>query len=120
MISDKWNIEYTDEFGEWWQTLEDAVQERCAMVVGLLEKEGPNLRCPYSSEIKGSSIALRELRVQCAGQPYRILYAFDPARSALLILGGNKAANTRWYEEYVPKAEAIFIQYLQEIKEENK
>lgn len=100
--------------------LTEAVQDRCAAVVDMLEREGPTLRFPYSSEIVGSKIALRELRIQCGGRPYRILYAFDPARNALLILGGDKTGNARWYEEYVPKAEKIYEQYLNELKEEKK
>ena len=63
---------------------------------------------------------MRELRIQYGGDPYRILYAFDPARNALLILGGNKTGNNRWYDENVPKAEKIFEQYLKELEEEKK
>ena len=50
----------------------------------------------------------------------RILYAFDPQRNALLILGGDKTDNDRWYEENVPRAERIYEQYLKEIEEESK
>ena len=74
----------------------------------------------YSSSIRGSVHALRELRIQCGGHPYRILYAFDPQRNALLILGGDKTGNDRWYEENVPRAERIYEQYLKEIEEESK
>ena len=54
------------------------------------------------------------------GHPYRILYAFDPVRNALLILGGDKTGNDRWYQEYVPKAEKIYARYLKELEEERK
>ena len=120
IVNESWQIEYTDEFYSWWMELTESVQDRCAAVVDMLEREGPTLRFPYSSEIVGSKIALRELRIQCGGHPYRILYAFDPARNALLILGGDKTGNSRWYEEYVPKAEKIYEQYLNELKEEKK
>lgn len=116
----KWTVEFTDEFELWWSDLTELVQEKCAVVVDLLAREGPNLNFPYSSDIKGSSIALRELRVQCCGHPYRILYAFDPTRHALLILGGDKTGNARWYDENVPRAERIYKQYLKEIEEEAK
>jgi hypothetical protein len=59
---------------------------------------------------------MRELRVQHEGCPYRVLYAFDPRRAALLLLGGDKTGNARWYEEMVPKADALFAQHLKEIK----
>lgn len=119
-VTEEWRVEYTDEFKEWWVGLEEAVQDKCAVVVDLLVRDGPMLRFPYSSEIKGSEMAMRELRIQQGGHPYRILYAFDPARNALLILGGDKTGNARWYEEYVPKAEKIYKQYLQELEEEKK
>ena len=84
-----------------------------------MEINGPNLGFPYSSEVKGSTIALRELRVQCDGEPYRILYAFDPVRCALLLLGGNKAGDNNWYEKNVPIAERLYEQHLKELEEEN-
>ena len=114
-----WNVVYTDEFGEWWRTLEDAVQDKCLSVVGLLERKGPALGFPYSSDIRGASPAMRELRIQYAGHPYRILYAFDPERSAVLIIGGDKTGDDSWYDRYVPRAEAIFKEYLEELKEVN-
>ena len=78
-------------------------QEKCAAVVDLLTREEPNLGFPYSSSIRGSVHALRELRIQCGGHPYRILYAFDPQRNALPILGVDKIGNDRWYEEKCTK-----------------
>jgi hypothetical protein len=61
-------------------------------------------------------VALRELVVQSKGRPLRVFYAFDPARNAVLLIGGDKTANARFYEEYVPKAEAIWAEYLRELK----
>ena len=119
-MTEKWIVEFTDEFELWWLDLSETVQEKCAVVVDLLTREGPRLGFPYSSDIKGSSIAMRELRVQCGGHPYRILYAFDPRRNALLILGGDKTGDDHWYDENVPKAEKIYKQYLKEIEEEAK
>jgi len=116
----KWNVNYTDEFGEWWQSLQVPVQERLYKVVSLLEIHGPNLNFPYSSDIRGSSIALRELRAQCDGHPYRVLYVFDPLRSAVLLIGGDKTGDARWYERMIPIAERIYKDYLDELKEENK
>ena len=93
---------------------------KTSAIVELLEKEGPALRFPYSSEIKGSSIALRELRIQSGGHPYRVLYAFDPVRSVLLLIGGDKTGNERWYDQMIPIAEKLFNEHLEELKEENK
>ena len=71
-MANEWIVEFTDEFELWWLELSELVQEKCAAVVNLLAREGPNLGFPYSSSIRGSAHALRELRIQCGGHPYRI------------------------------------------------
>ena len=87
--------------------------------VGLLIEVGPNLSFPHSSKINGSRhSAMRELRVQHQGRPYRVLYIFDPCRSAILLLGGDKTGDDRWYEKNVPDADRIYDQYLKELKGE--
>ena len=60
---------------------------------------------------------MRELRIQHAGDPYRILYAFDPRR-AILLLGANKSGNDRWYEEYVPIADKLYDEHIETLKRE--
>ena len=67
-----------------------------------------------SSAIKGSSIAMRELRVQSGGKPLRVFYVFDPKRQAVLLLGGDKTGDKRFYESMIPKAERIYADYLKE------
>lgn len=62
---------------------------------------------------------MRELRVQHQGHPYRILYIFDPRRVALLLVGGDKTGDDRWYEKNVPLADRIYDNYLSEIEEED-
>jgi hypothetical protein len=57
---------------------------------------------------------MRELRIQHQGEPYRILYAFDPTRAAVLLLGGCKTGDDRWYDTHVPKADALYSTYLKE------
>lgn len=112
-----WDVVLTDECRDWYEALTEAEQESVAPAVDLLAEYGPSLRFPVSSGIQGSAFSqMRELRVQHKGRPYRILYAFDPQRSAVLILGGDKTGNTRWYDVYVPKADKIFAQYLKEQK----
>lgn len=61
---------------------------------------------------------MRELRIQHEGRPYRVLYAFDPRRTAILLIGGDKTGNNRWYEEYVPQADNIYDQHLKELESE--
>jgi len=114
-----WEVEYTDEFETWWETLTDAEQASIAAVVGLLEDEGSQLGYPYSSGITSSRHAqMRELRVQHQGRPYRVLYAFDPRRVAILLLGGDKTGNDRWYEEFVPVADRLYDAHVASLKRE--
>ena len=61
---------------------------------------------------------MRELRIQHEGRPYRVLYAFDPRRTAILLIGGDKIGNNRWYEDYVPVADAIYDRHLQGLENE--
>ncbi|MEO8905412.1 MAG: type II toxin-antitoxin system RelE/ParE family toxin [Polyangiaceae bacterium] len=105
----------SDEFTEWFDSLDDSDTDAVARVVDMLEMQGPTLPFPYSSAIKGSKIALRELRIQAGGDPLRVLYAFDPVRRAVLLLGGDKTGDKRFYERLIPLAEQIFAQYLKEI-----
>jgi hypothetical protein len=71
-----WDVEYTDEFGQWWETLQEMEQASIDAGAMLLEDYGPNLRFPYSSGINGSKHGnMRELRIQHEGRPFRILYA---------------------------------------------
>ena len=60
---------------------------------------------------------MKELIVQHAGRPYGILFAFDPRRNAILLIGGDKGGKPRWYEEFVPKADKIYDDHLAELKE---
>ena len=113
----EWGVEFTDEFEKWWDSLDEDEQESVATVEGLLEEKGPTLPFPYSSDIKGSRHGhMRELRIQHKGKPYRVLYAFDPRRTAILLLGGNKAGDDTWYEWYVPKADDLYDAHLAELK----
>lgn len=116
-----WEVEYTGEFNAWWDGLTGEEQESVAAYVTLLEQRGPSLRHPYSSAVLASKHGhMRELRPQHAGRPYRVLYAFDPRRTALLLLGGDKTGNDRWYEENVPKADALCDEHLKALIREGK
>lgn len=115
--STEWCVEYTEKFGEWWDTLREEEQIDVDVVVGLLKKLGPTLPFPYSSKINGSNYShLRELRIQHAGRPYRILYAFDPKRTAVLLAGGDKTGDDRWYSTNIPIAEAQYKTHLRTLK----
>ena len=116
-----YEVEYTDQFGEWWETLDENEQASVDVHVLLLEERGAQLPFPYSSGIEGSKYdEMRELRIQHKGDPYRVLYAFDPRRCALLLIGGNKKGKgNRWYKEFIPIADRIFAEHLKSLKKKN-
>lgn len=111
-----YQVESTDEFKEWFSKLEGTTQIKIDAMVKLLEEKGPNLPFPYSSSVENSRHShMRELRVQHKGNPYRIIYAFDPRRVAILLLGDNKKGNDRWYEENTPKADKLYDELLEKL-----
>ena len=92
-----WQVEFTDEFEHWWNELTEVEQDTLAASVQVLEQLGPGLMRPHSDTVKGSKHAnMKELRTQCQGRPLRTFYAFDPRRSAILLIGGDKTGNARY------------------------
>ena len=108
----------TDEFAEWYAKLEKRHRERVAACVDLLEKMGITLGFPHSSAIEGSDFALRELRVRSHGHAIRVFYAFDPRRSAILPVGGDKTGDDRFYDRLIPIADDLYDVHLRELKQE--
>lgn len=109
----EWAVEFTDQFEAWWDELTAAEQEAIAPVVRVLEERGPALRRPQVGAVQGSRHSnMKELIVQHAGRPYRILFAFDPRRCAILLIGGDKTGHARWYEVYVPLADRLYDEHL--------
>jgi hypothetical protein len=113
-----WEVEFTDEFEGWWNSLLPEEQDKIDSAVGLLERFGPSLEFPHSSGVNSRHGHMRELRVQVHGDPYRILYAFNSKRVAILLLGGNKTGDDRWYEVNVPEAERSYDQHLSTLERE--
>jgi hypothetical protein len=119
MVHMTWVVEFTDEFEEWWNALSEGEQEDVFAVEKQLEAKGPNLPFPYSSRVGSSRHShMRELRIQSSGQPFRVFYAFDPRRAAILLVGGCKTGDDRFYETYVPVADGLYDVHLRELKAE--
>lgn len=115
----EYSVEYTDEFAEWWDTLSEDEQVSVDVYVRLLEERGIALSYPYSSDVKGSRRGqMRESRIQHKGNPYRVLYAFDPRRTAILLIGGSKVGNDQFYAQYVPLADKIYDDHLSSLERE--
>ena len=82
--------------------------------IALIATFGPNLGRPYVDTLKGSELRnLKELRVQHRGQPLRILFAFTPERTALLLVGGDKSGQRRWYDRAIRQAEAAYREHIE-------
>jgi hypothetical protein len=117
----KWEVEFTDEFGQWWRTLTERQQDDVAKSVGMLSDLGPALDYPHSTKVLSSRHSqMRELRTQSGGRPLRTLYAFDPLRIAILLIGGDKTGDARWYEKLVPGADRLYKTHLHELRKEGK
>ena len=114
-----WDVENTDEFAEWWSTLSDKERESVTATVLILEEKGPDMPFPYSSGIKGSRHEhMRELRIQVKGAPIRVFYAFDPRRTAILLVGGDKTGDKRFYKSMIPIADDLYDVHLDELAKE--
>jgi len=116
----EWEIEYTDEFEAWWDGLTEEEQESVYAKVLLLRGHGPALPRPHADTVKGSRHPnMKELRAQHGGNPYRVFFAFDPRRAAILLIGGQKSANeARWYAEIIPVADRLYDEHLATLKRE--
>jgi len=113
-----WEIEGTDEFQDWFQSLTAAERLSVARKIDLLEQLGPKLGRPDADHLKGSRYPnMKELIVRHAGDAYRIPFAFDPRRVGILLLGGRKA-DRKWYKAAVAAADKIYKRYLDELKQE--
>ncbi len=115
-----WEVEYTDEFWEWWRTLSEVEQEGVAVAVEKLEERGPALPRPFADTVEGSRHAnMKELRPPASH--IRVLFAFDPRRMAILLVGGDKSG--RWkefYEEMIPVADRLYDEHQKELHEEGE
>jgi hypothetical protein len=113
-----WDVEVTDQFERWWDTLNVEDQQTIDAAVGLLEQRGPGLGRPLVDSLKGSRHANMNMKELRAGT-IRVLFAFNPKRTALLLIGGDK--RDRWQEFYarmIPLADDLFDEHLKELETE--
>jgi hypothetical protein len=109
-----WQVEYTDEFEEWWTGLTEEEQESIDAAVEILEERGPALGRPLADIVRQSRHQhMKELRPTST---IRILFAFDPRRAAILLIGGDKRGSwNRWYDKMVPVADDLYDEHLADI-----
>jgi hypothetical protein len=116
-----WEVEFTDEFEAWWGSLSADEQEVISAKVELLEERGPALSRPHADVIASSRHAnMKELRAKVGERHLRVLFAFDPRRAALLLIGGDKTDDPKWYVEFVPIADDLFDRHLRALGRERK
>jgi hypothetical protein len=110
-----WGVEYTDEFERWWLDLTEDEQDGIIAAVAHLERLGPGLGRPLADTIRASRHPnMKELRPPVGS--IRILFAFDPRRMAILLIGGNKTHRwTAWYDEMIPIADRLYDEHLEEL-----
>ncbi len=114
----RWEVEYTDQFEDWWNTLVEDEQESVVAAVEVLEEMGPALARPLVDAVHRSRHPnMKELRPPAGN--IRILFAFDPRRAAILLIGGDKtgAWNT-WYERMIPVADRLYDEHLDTLSRE--
>jgi len=118
-VNMKWSVESVKEFDQWFWKQDVKFREILFTYTHALAETGPQFGRPYVDTIKGSSYSnMKELRIQYKRKPYRILFIFDPKRQAILLVGGNKASDKRWYEVNIPIAEKRYKIYLKEKSDE--
>lgn len=109
-----WEVVATEDYIEWFGSLDGESQETILAKVLLLEEFGPFLGRPYADTLKGSKIAnLKELRSRTTSHILRVLYYFDEDRKGLLLLGGDKKGKNEkfFYKNLISSAEAILQRY---------
>jgi hypothetical protein len=114
---EEWEIRVTNELLGWIDTLDADSKAQIIDAIDRLAEAGPALGRPLVDRLEASQIHnLKELRPGSAGRTeMRILFVFDPWRSAILLIGGDKSGNwTGWYRHAIPQAEELYKQYLKE------
>jgi len=119
----RWEVESTDRFDDWYQKLSRKEQESVMGRVQLLRVEGPTLGRPAVERVHQSRHAnMKELRAE---RGIRVLFAFDPRRNAILLIGGDKSPRDQgspnwnaWYARHVPLADDLYDAHLAQLREE--
>jgi hypothetical protein len=120
---DEWEIYQTDEVAAWMAELrrtDPQAAEKVEAAVDVLSEYGPTLGRPLVDTLVGSTLAnLKELRPRQTH--IRVLFVFDPWRSAILLVAGDKTGQWHaWYERAIPQAETLYTLYLKERTKEEE
>ena len=119
----KWDVEIGDEFEPEFDALPEDVQDEILAHARLLQEYGPQLGRPRVDTLNGSRHAnMKELRFHAADGVWRVAFAFDPRRHAILLVAGDKSGGSekRFYDELIRKADKRFDAHLANMKKERK
>lgn len=114
-----WTVCFFDEFEDEFASLAEAVQDALLAHAGLLERAGPQLGRPHADTLKGSKHGpMKELRFEADDGVWRVAFAFDPKRNAILLVAGDKSGGgeKRFYKRLIAKADARFDRHLERQK----
>ena len=114
-----WIIFYPGAFVPEMEALSETVQDGLLTMVELLTLSGPSLGRPYADTLAGSKHAnMKERRFAAEGGVWRVAFAFDPKRRAIILVAGDKAgvAQKRFYKTLIAKADARFADHLETLK----
>lgn len=116
-----WTIDRTDEIADWIAGLDDDAKEAILKSLIVLQEIGPALGRPHVDTLKGSSYPnMKELRIQNKGRVFRIFFAFDPERNAILLIGGDKRGDKHFYETMVPRADELYRRHLDKMRKSHE
>lgn len=118
-----WEVEFDESFDVWADTLDQPDAEALLAAIRILRDHGPTLGRPLVDTVKGSRHKnMKELRPGSTGRTeVRVLFAFDPKRRAILLVGGDKAGSwSKWYERNVPIADDRYDAHLSRLKQEQR
>jgi len=110
-----WTVTFVDEFDPEFDELSPAVQDAILARLILLEREGPSLGRPHADTLIGSRHAnMKELRCGADGGVWRVAFAFDPRRRAILLVAGDKSgvSEKRFYKQLIARADERFDRHL--------
>ncbi|WP_210453742.1 type II toxin-antitoxin system RelE/ParE family toxin [Pantoea ananatis] len=113
-----WPIKTTDTFDCWFTSLSDIDRADVLAALLVLREKGPGLSRPYADTLKGSRYSnMKERRIQSRGDPLRAFFAFDPARTGIVLCAGNKVGNEKcFYDAMLPVADREFTHWLNTLK----
>ena len=116
-----WPIERTDEIAGWIETLDDDAKEAILKVLFILSEMGPSLGRPYVDSVNKSRYQnMKELRIQSKQRLFRIFFSFDPERNVILLFGGDKRGDKRFYQSMIPIADRLYERHLKKVKEHHE